>query len=374
MKKLGFGLMRLPMLENGTDIDIDQLNKMVDTYLEHGFTYFDTSYVYHDGSSEIAIRKALVERHNREDYVLATKLPAFAIEKEEDVDKIFNEQLYKCGVEYFDYFLLHNVNSIRYKTNIKECHMFDHLKQYKEEGKIKHIAISYHDDALSLEKILKEHPEIEAVQIALNYFDMDACLIQAKACYDIICKYQRKVIVMEPVKGGMLASAPSEAVQLMKDYSSASLASWAIRFAASLDNVLVVLSGMSNLKQVNDNISYMEDFKPLNNDELEILGKVIPIYEKHSKMGIIDYKKYESINQKGINARVILETYNHCMLQPNPGFAAEGNYFSIEKAKHNLKREEPCFDGKVVVDGNDITDDLNTAQQFLQNHAFYWYM
>ena len=204
MKKLGFGLMRLPVKsENPTDIDQAMLNQMVDRYLEEGFTYFDTSYVYHNGASETAIREALVKRHDRSSFLLASKFPTFTMPKEEQVDAIFQEQLEKCGVEYFDFYLLHNLNRYLYKTEVQDAHLFEHMKKWKEEGKIRHIAFSYHDDAEHLDQILAEHPEVEAVQIVVNYYDWDEPFIQAKKCCEVIAKHGAKVIAMEPVKGGI---------------------------------------------------------------------------------------------------------------------------------------------------------------------------
>ena len=374
--KLGFGWMRLPQKsENPEDIDFEQVNQMVDAYLDVGFDYFDTSYVYHNGKSENAIQRCLISRYPREKFRLASKLPTFAITKEEQVEEIFAQQLEKCGTEYFDYFLLHNVNGIRYEREIKECHMFEHMQQWKKDGKICHIGFSYHDSADNLDKILSEHPEVEFVQIALNYIDWNAYLIQAKKCYEVIRKHGCQVIVMEPVKGGMLAKVPEKAEALMKQEAPRmSPASWAIRFAAGLDGILTVLSGMSDLAQVEDNISYMKDFQPLNDRELKILKEVSRIYKEEGPVHTADFSKYEEISPKGVSAAAILETYNNCMLQPNPGFAAEHNYFSVEKAKHGIKTEENCIPLPAVLsEGTDISDMVKEAEEFLNSNAFFQY-
>ncbi|MBQ7498054.1 MAG: aldo/keto reductase, partial [Selenomonas sp.] len=185
--RLGFGWMRLPQKSaETTDIDFDQVKQMVDEYMAAGFNYFDTSFVYHGGKSENAIKECLVKRKDRDSFVLTSKLPTFAITKEEQVEEIFSQQMENCGVEYFDYFLLHNLNAIRYDREVKECHMFEHMKQWKKEGKIKHIGFSFHDSADVLGRILNEHPEVEAVQIVVNYMDWDARFIQARECYETI--------------------------------------------------------------------------------------------------------------------------------------------------------------------------------------------
>lgn len=374
--KLGFGWMRLPQKsENPEDIDFEQVNQMVDAYLDAGFDYFDTSYVYHNGKSENAIQRCLISRYPREKFRLASKLPTFAITKEEQVEEIFAQQLEKCGTEYFEYFLLHNVNGIRYEREIKECHMFEHMQQWKKDGKIRHIGFSYHDSADNLDKILSEHPEVEFVQIALNYIDWNAYLIQAKKCYEVIRKHGCQVIVMEPVKGGMLAKVPEKAEALMKQEAPRmSPASWAIRFATGLDGILTVLSGMSDLAQVEDNISYMKDFQPLNDRELKILKEVSRIYKEEGPVHTADFSKYEEISPKGVSAAAILEAYNNCMLQPNPGFAAEHNYFSVEKAKHGIKTEENCIPLPAVLsEGTDISDMVKEAEGFLNSNAFFQY-
>lgn len=373
---LGFGWMRLPLRsEKSTDFDYEQISRMVDLYLESGFNYFDTSYVYHDGGSELAIRKCLVERHPRERYLLASKLPTFAITTEEQVGKIFAEQLEKCGVEYFDYYLLHNVNSMRYNGIIADCHMFEHMKAWKEAGKIRHIAFSFHDTADVLDQILTEHPEVEAVQIALNYIDWDAYFVQARACYEVIRRHGRQVIVMEPVKGGMLAKLPDQAEALLRTLRPEdSMASWAIRFAASLDGVLTVLSGMSTFEQVADNVSFMKDFTPVTDEEQNAMTKAAKIIRESGIAGTSDFRPYESINPKGVSAAAILDTYNSCMLQPVPTFGAEHNYFAAEKAKCGLHKDDRCIPGEAVLpDGTDVTSLVHEAEDFLNTNSFFQY-
>jgi len=279
MKKLGFGLMRLPLTEeeNPQSINQELLNEMVDYYLKQGFTYFDTAYVYHRGISEVATRRALVERHPRESYVLADKMPTFMITKNEDYQRIFNDQLEKCGVTYFDYYLLHTLGVKNYANTIKHGG-FDYVKKLKEEGKVKHIGFSFHDKAELLDEILAKHPEMEFVQLQINYIDWDSDIIESRKCYEVALKHNKPIIVMEPVKGGSLVNVPEEVVKLFKDYNpEMSVASWAVRYTASLENVCLVLSGMSNFAQVVDNTSYMQDVVPLNDEEKEIIRKVTKI-------------------------------------------------------------------------------------------------
>ena len=273
MKKLGFGCMRLPLInpEDPTSVDIEQFSKMIDTFIENGFTYFDTAYPYHQKQSELFVKKALVERYPRDSYTLADKLPVPFMKVKEDAQKIFYEQLEKCGVEYFDYYLLHSLNRNHYQTALKfDC--FEFIKKMKEEGKIKEIGFSFHDTAEILDQILTEHPEMDFVQLQINYLDWNSDSVQSKLCYETAVKHGKKVVIMEPVKGGSLVHVPEDVkTKLFNLDNSLSVASWAIRFAASLKNVRVVLSGMSNLEQLYDNISYMKEFKPLTQEENKFL-------------------------------------------------------------------------------------------------------
>ncbi|HEY5558075.1 aldo/keto reductase [Acetobacterium sp.] len=278
-KKLGFGFMRLPVTdqEDSTSIDMEMLNKMVDTFLERGFTYFDTAYMYHNFKSEIALREALVRRHPRDSFTVATKMPTMFLKIKEDQERIFNEQLEKCGVDYFDYYLLHNLNVSHYEV-AKNMDSFAFIKKKKEKGKIKKIGFSYHDNADLLDEILTAHPEVDFVQLQINYMDWDNESIQSGKCYEVATKHKKPVIVMEPIKGGTLADVPAKAEEVLKAYHpEMSISSWAIRFAASHENVMIVLSGMSNRDQLLDNTGYMQDFKPFIKEEYDKINEVVSI-------------------------------------------------------------------------------------------------
>ena len=269
--KLGFGLMRLPKDKQG-QIKLDEVQRMVDSYMERGFNYFDTAYVY-EGSEE-AIRQTLVEKYPRDVYTLADKLPAWKLTCQEDVERIFQESLNRTGVDYFDFYLLHSVEKSHYPTYEKyQC--FDFIQEMKKQGKIKYMGFSFHDDADFLDKVLTEHPEIDFVQLQLNYLDWENGVIQSRRNYEVARKHHKPIVVMEPIKGGTLASFSDDIERIYKDYApQKSIVSWALRYVASLDGVMTILSGMSNAQQMNDNLDTMTHFEKINNEEAKLIKQV----------------------------------------------------------------------------------------------------
>lgn len=278
MKKLGFGCMRLPLLENG-EVDLDQFNEMVDLFLKEGFTYFDTAHGYLDGKSELALKSCLTSRYPRDAYTITNKLTDCYFHSQEEIRPFFLSQLEACGVTYFDYYLMHAQTSDSY-AHFQKNHAYETCLEFLKEGKIKHFGISFHDTPELLEQILTEHPEVEFVQIQFNYADYESASVQSKKVYEVAVKHNKKVLVMEPVKGGTLAKLPEEGNRIIEALGGGSPASYAIRFAASFPSMYMVLSGMSTLEQAKDNISFMKDFKPLNKEEEEAVFKIAAIFNK----------------------------------------------------------------------------------------------
>lgn len=274
-KKLGFGFLRLPLTDpnDDTSVDIEETKRMVDLFMSRGFTYFDTAYNYHGHKSEEFLRAALTSRYPRSSYKLTTKLPCPAVKRGKTPEEIFTHQLQKCGVDYFDIYLLHGLDG-EDAIYAEEHGCFDFLKQVKADGRAKHIGLSFHDTADVLDGILTRHPEMEVVQIQLNYLDWDNEIIQSKACLEVCQKHGKPVIVMEPIKGGTLAALPEKALPLLKGEKAACRA---LRFAASQNGVAMVLSGMSAKAHVEENTAFMADFIPLTEEETEVLTQIARI-------------------------------------------------------------------------------------------------
>ena len=276
-KNFGFGCMRLPM--NGDQVDIAETTRMVDEFLAQGFNYFDTAHGYIGGKSELALKECLTSRYPREAYSLTDKLTDSYFKTETDIRPFFESQLEACGVDYFDFYLMHAQNADNFKK-FKACRAYETAFALTAEGRIRHVGLSFHDRAEVLDQILTEYPQIEVVQIQFNYLDYDDIAVQSRKCYEVCRKHGKPVLVMEPVKGGSLVNLPEEAKKVLDDLHGGSPASYAIRFAAGFPGMLMVLSGMSDLEQMKDNLSYMRDFKPLNETELAAVNKVQEIFHK----------------------------------------------------------------------------------------------
>lgn len=274
-KNFGFGCMRLPMI--GEEIDKEQFKTMIDEFMDAGFNYFDTAHGYINEKSEPAIRECLAARYPRESYILTDKLSGNYFEKEEDIRPLFDAQLKACGVEYFDFYLMHAQNA-QWFEKFKKCRAYETAFALKEEGKIRHVGISFHDKATVLEQILTEYPQIEVVQIQFNYADYESPSVESRKCYEVCRRMGKPVIVMEPVKGGSLVNLTDDAAAVFEELHGGSAASYAIRFAAGFEGIIMVLSGMSNMEQLRDNVSYMKEFKPLDEKEQEAVKRVQDIF------------------------------------------------------------------------------------------------
>ena len=276
-KNFGFGMMRLPM--QGDQVDMDATKEMVDAFLAAGFNYFDTAHPYLSGQSEDAVKICISSRYPREKYLLADKLSGGCFETEADILPLFEKQLQKCGVDYFDFYLMHAMSAARHEK-YTQTHAYDIAAQLKAEGKIRHVGMSFHDSAEVLDKILSDRPELEFVQLQLNYADWEDPKVQARQCWEVCRKHNKPIVVMEPVKGGSLVNLPEKA----KAGMTASPASYAIRYAAGTEGVFMVLSGMSNQEQMDDNLSYMTNFVPLNEEEQQLISRVRTLYQAQHRI------------------------------------------------------------------------------------------
>ena len=329
MVQLGMGMMRLPLKDENdqTSIDMDQVNEMVDAYMDAGFNYFDTAYVYHEGVGESAFRKSVVERYPRESFKIATKLPLFIITEESQLEPIFEEQLKNCGVDYFDYYMLHNVSGFT-ETAWKNVDLYSFIEKKQEEGKIKHIGLSTHGNSEFLEELLVEHPKIEFVLLQINYLDWNDEGIESRECLEVARKYNKKVMIMEPYKGGFLADIPDEAEKIMKEYNpDKSVVSWAMRFVATLDDVDVILTGASNLEQLESNIYEFKNAEPFNDEEFEILKEVSEIINSNITVDCTKCRYCVDSCPEEIDIAKIFDLYNKHKMLGRDDWSQYGNAY-----------------------------------------------
>ena len=308
--KLGFGCMRLKMTDG--EIDYAEFSRMIDAFIAAGFNYFDTAHGYIDGKSEIAIRECLTSRYQRDEYVLADKLSEWYFKEEQDIVPLFESQLAACGVDYFDFYLFHCITRTSYEKH-KKCHSFQIIKELKRQGKIRHIAMSFHDTADILDKILSEQPDIEAVQLQINYLDYDDPGVQSKACYDVAVKHGKKVIVMEPIRGGYLVNLPERAARVFDELNGGSYASYALRYAASYPEVFMVLSGMGNMAMMEDNIRTFTPFVPLDQKEYAATDRVREIIREVRQIPCTGCGYCTEVCPKHIPIPTLFSTYNQVL-------------------------------------------------------------
>jgi len=329
MTKLGMGMMRLPLVDENdqTSIDMEQVNKMVDLYMDAGFNCFDTAFVYHEGVGEAAFRESVVKRYPRDSFKVSTKLPLFVINEESQLEPLFAQQLENCGVDYFDYYMLHNVSGFT-ENAWKNVDLYSFIQKKKEEGYIKHIGISTHGNAEFLEEILFEHPELEFVLLQINYLDWDDEGIESRKCWEVARKYNKKVMIMEPYKGGFLADVPQEAEKLMKDYNpDRSVVSWAMRFVANIDDVCVVYTGASNFEQLESNIEEFKNADPLNDEELAILDEVSEIINSNITVDCTKCRYCVDSCTEEIDIAKIFDLYNKHKLLEKDDWTQFGNAY-----------------------------------------------
>lgn len=329
MKDFGFGMMRLPILDENdfSSVDQEQVNKMVDLYMENGFNHFDTGYPYHEGASEVAFRKAVVERYPRDSFTIADKLPIFSITEESQMEPIFAEQLERCGVEYFDYYLMHNVSGYSEKGWL-DVDSFSFVNKKKEEGYIKHLGLSTHANAEFLDNLLTLHPEMEFVLLQINYLDWEDEAIESRKCYEVARAHGKPVMVMEPFKGGFLADVPKDAEKILKDYNpDASVISWALRFVASLEGVCSILTGASSFEQLEENIAEFKNITPLNDEEYEILREVSEIINSNITVDCTKCRYCVESCPEEIDISRIFDFYNKDMMLGDLPWSQFGNAY-----------------------------------------------
>ena len=310
-RNFGFGCMRLPMKDG--EVNEAEFNRMIDTFIEAGFNYFDTAHGYIDGKSEKAVKACLTSRYPRDSYVLANKLSDWFFKSEEEIRPLFESQLEICGVEYFDFYLFHALNRNSYQKH-KDCNSFAIVDGLKKEGKIKHVAMSFHDTADILDIILTEQPQIEVVQLQINYLDYDDPSVQSKKCYDVAVKHGKKVIVMEPVKGGALVNLPDAAVVEFGKLGDAAPVSYALRYAASYPEVFMVLSGMGNMEMMQSNIDTMYPFVPLNDAEMAVTDRAREIIREYNQIPCTKCRYCAEVCPKNVPIADLFAVYNEYAL------------------------------------------------------------
>ena len=323
------GMMRLPLIDSNDfkSIDFKQVNEMVDLFMENGFNYFDTAYPYHEGLSEVALRKCVVERYPRDSFVVADKLPLFSITEESQLEPIFIEQLERTGLDYFDYYLMHNVSGFS-EAGWLDVDSFAFVNKKKEEGYIKHLGMSTHGDSEFLDNILTLHPEMEFVLLQINYLDWEDESIESMKCFEVAKKHNKPVFIMEPFKGGFLTDVPEDAEKLMKEYDSeASVGSWALRFVNDLDNVNVILTGASSLEQLRQNISDIENAKPLNEKEHEIIKEVADIINSNITVNCTKCRYCVDSCSESIDIAKLFDLYNKQKILNQDDWSQFGNAY-----------------------------------------------
>lgn len=332
--KLGFGLMRLPMIDS--EIDIEQTKDMVDLFLEEGFTYFDTAYGYLNQRSEGAAKIALVDRHPRESFQLATKLPAWNAATAEDAKQMFFTSLERAGVEYFDFYLLHNLGGTR-TTLFEEWKIWEFVEEQKAQGRIKNLGFSIHDGAKALEDVLTKHPSVDFVQLQLNYADWHSTVVQSKACYEVATSHKVPIIVMEPIRGGALANPPAELQEIFKaENPDMPFAVWALKYVAGLDNIVTVLSGMSTIEQMRENIQYMKHMTALTSSEQVAVEKAQKALENIPSIPCTVCRYCEKDCPKNILIPDIFSAMNKKLIYGDAA-GAKGSYHFVTRDVHEKK-------------------------------------
>lgn len=352
MKQLGMGMMRLPLLDENdfSTVDYDKVNEMVDLYIDNGFNYFDTGYPYHEGFSEVAIKKCVIERYPRESVLIADKLPLFSITEESQLEPIFNEQLERCGVEYFDYYLMHNVSGFS-EAGWLDVDSFSFANKKKEEGYIKHLGLSTHADAEFLDNILTAHPEMEFVLLQINYLDWEDDGIESRKCYEVAKKHNKPVMIMEPFKGGFLADVPKEAEELMKKHNpDLSIVSWAMRFVKGLDGVEVILTGASNPDQLKENIDDYKNATPLTDEEYEIVGKVAEIINSKITVDCTKCRYCVDSCSEAIDIAKLFDLYNKEKILDGQGWSQPGNAYVNYSKLPGVGIASDCMECYMCVD------------------------